>query len=321
MKKYILRGKKPTRHGFGEELALLGEKNDKIVVLGADVTGSVMTSFFKEKHPERFISLGIAEQNATTVATGLALCGKIPFFSTYATFSTFRNADQLRISVCYNNANVKIAGAHAGLTVGPDGATHQALEDIALMRSLPNMTVVVPCDYVQARKATAAIAEIQGPAYIRLSRSEVPLFTEETSKFEIGKADVLQDGDDVAIVACGTMVWEALLAAEILFEQHKIKATVINNHTIKPLDEKTLIAAAKKCGAFVTAEEHQVYGGMGSAVAELLAQKHPIYMEIIGIQDSFGESGAPHELLEKYGLTANDIVKSALKVIERKKNN
>lgn len=321
MKKYILRGKKPTRHGFGEELALLGEKNEKIVVLGADVTGSVMTSFFKEKHPERFFSLGIAEQNATTVATGLALCGKIPFFSTYATFSTFRNADQIRISVCYNNANVKIAGAHAGLTVGPDGATHQALEDIALMRSLPNMTVVVPCDYVQARKATAAIAEIQGPAYIRLSRSEVPLFTEETSKFEIGKADVLQDGDDVAIVACGTMVWEALLAAEILFEKHKIKATVINNHTIKPLDEETLIAAAKKCGAFVTAEEHQVNGGMGSAVAELLAQKYPIHIEIIGIQDSFGESGEPYELLEKYGLTANDIVKSALKVIERKKNN
>ncbi len=319
MKKYILRGNKPTRHGFGEELAVLGEKNEKIVVMGADVTGSVMTSFFKEKHPERFFSLGIAEQNATTVATGMALAGKIPFFSTYAAFATFRNADQIRISICYNNANVKIAGGHSGITVGPDGATHQALEDIALMRSLPHMTVVVPCDYLQARKATAAIAELKGPAYLRLSRAKVPLFTEENDKFEIGKAEVLQDGDDVAIIACGSMVWEALQAAEILHEKHNIKATVVNNHTIKPLDEDTLVATAKKCGAFVTAEEHQVTGGMGSAIAELLAKKYPIPMEFVGMQDCFGESGEPDELLEKYGLTAKGIVESVLKIIKRKK--
>ena len=319
MKKYILRGNKPTRHGFGEALAELGEINENIVAIGADVTGSVMTSFFKEKFPNRFFSVGIAEQNATTIAVGLALSGKIPFFASYAAFSTFRNADQLRISVCYNKANVKIVGGHSGLTVGPDGATHQVLEDLAIVRTLPNMNVVVPCDYEQARKATFAIANIEGPAYIRLSRSNVPLFTDENTKFEIGKIDVLQDGNDVALIGCGTMVWQTLLAAEELNEKYGIKATVVNNYSIKPLDEVGIVNIAKKCGAIVTAEEHQIIGGMGSAIAELLAQKFPVPINFIGMQDSFGESGEPNELLDKYKLNATGIVEAALKVIERKK--
>ena len=319
MKKYTLRGNKPTRHGFGEALAELGEKNQDIVVLGADVTGSVMTSYFKEKFPERFFSIGIAEQNATTIAVGFALSGKIPFFASYAAFSTFRNADQLRISVCYNRANVKIAGGHAGVTVGPDGATHQVLEDLAIVRTLPNMTVVVPCDFEQAKKATVAIANINGPAYIRLSRSNVPLFTDENAKFEIGKIDVLQDGSDVALIACGTMVWQALLAAEELYNKYNIKATVVNNYSIKPLDKEGLVKVAKKCGAIVTAEEHQVIGGMGSAIAELLSKECPTPINFVGMQDKFGESGEPNELLDKYKLNASGIVEAALEVMKMKK--
>ena len=319
MKKYTLRGNKPTRHGFGEALAELGEKNQDIVVLGADVTGSVMTSYFKEKFPERFFSIGIAEQNATTIAVGFALSGKIPFFASYAAFSTFRNADQLRISVCYNRANVKIAGGHAGVTVGPDGATHQVLEDLSIVRTLPNMTVVVPCDFEQAKKATVAIANINGPAYIRLSRSNVPLFTDENAKFEIGKIDVLQDGSDVALIACGTMVWQALLAAEELYNKYNIKATVVNNYSIKPLDKEGLVKVAKKCGAIVTAEEHQVIGGMGSAIAELLSKECPTPINFVGMQDKFGESGEPNELLDKYKLNAAGIVEAALEVMKMKK--
>ncbi len=319
MKKYTLRGNKPTRHGFGEALAELGEKNQDIVVLGADVTGSVMTSYFKEKFPERFFSIGIAEQNATTIAVGFALSGKIPFFASYAAFSTFRNADQLRISVCYNRANVKIAGGHAGVTVGPDGATHQVLEDLAIVRTLPNMTVVVPCDFEQAKKATVAIANINGPAYIRLSRSNVPLFTDENANFEIGKIDVLQDGSDVALIACGTMVWQALLAAEELYNKYNIKATVVNNYSIKPLDKEGLVKVAKKCGAIVTAEEHQVIGGMGSAIAELLSKECPTPINFVGMQDKFGESGEPNELLDKYKLNAAGIVEAALEVMKMKK--
>ena len=319
MKKYTLRGNKPTRHGFGEALAELGEKNQDIVVLGADVTGSVMTSYFKEKFPERFFSIGIAEQNATTIAVGFALSGKNPFFARYAAFSTFRNADQLRISVCYNRANVKIAGGHAGVTVGPDGATHQVLEDLAIVRTLPNMTVVVPCDFEQAKKATVAIANINGPAYIRLSRSNVPLFTDENAKFEIGKIDVLQDGSDVALIACGTMVWQALLAAEELYNKYNIKATVVNNYSIKPLDKEGLVKVAKKCGAIVTAEEHQVIGGMVSAIAELLSKECPTPINFVGMQDKFGESGEPNELLDKYKLNAAGIVEAALEVMKMKK--
>lgn len=318
MKKYTLRGNKPTRHGFGEALAELGASNEKVVVLGADVTGSVMTSFFAEKFPDRFFSMGIAEQNATTVAVGMALSGKIPFFSSYAAFATFRNADQIRISICYNDANVKIAGGHAGVTVGPDGATHQMLEDIAMMRVLPNMTVVVPCDYEQAKKATIAVANMTGPAYLRLSRTNLPLFTEEDAHFEIGRADVLQEGKDVAIIACGPMVWEALVAAEELQSKHNITSTVINNHTIKPLDATTLVAAAKKCGAVVTAEEHQILGGLGGAVSELLAKTAPTPIEFVGMKDTFGESGEPSELLKKYEMTSSDIIEAVLNVIKRK---
>jgi len=319
MNKYIKKGSKPTRTGFGEALAQQGEKNDKIVVLGADVTGSVLTSFFAEKYPERFFSMGIAEQNATTAAVGLALSGKIPFFACYAAFATFRNADQIRISVCYNNANVKIIGGHAGVTVGPDGATHQALEDIALMRLLPNMTIVVPCDYEQAKKATVALAEMNGPAYLRLSRANVPMFTDESDKFEIGKADVLQDGADVAIIACGSLVWESLVAAEILQEQNNISAAVINCHTVKPIDKETIVKYARKCGAVVTAEEHQIYGGLGSAVAEVLSQDCPTPMEFVAMQDKFGESGEPDELLKHFGFDAENIVKTVLTVIAKKK--
>lgn len=318
MLEYINKGNIPTRKGFGEELAKIGEDNDKIVVIGADVTGSVLTSFFADRFPERFISVGIAEQNATTIAVGLALSGKIPFFSSYATFATFRNADQIRISVCYNNANVKIAGGHTGVTVGPDGATHQALEDVALLRSLPNMTIVVPCDYEQAKKATRAVAEMVGPAYIRLSRSGVPCFTDASDDFQIGKADVLEDGGDVAIVACGTLVWEALMARDILKNDYNINAAVINCHTIKPIDVDTIVSYAKKCNALVTAEEHQIYGGLGSAVAEVLAMNEPIPQEFVAMQDRFGESGEPQELLDFFGFNASNIVQKCLKAIERK---
>jgi transketolase len=318
MNKYIKRGEKPTRHGFGEALAEQGSKDERIVVIGADVTGSVLTSFFQEKHPDRFISVGIAEQNATTIATGLALSDKIPFFSSYAAFATFRNADQIRVSVCYNNANVKIAGGHAGITVGPDGATHQALEDIGLMRTLPNMTIVVPCDYEQAKKATIAIAEHIGPAYIRLSRANVPLFTNMDDKFNIGKADVLIDGNDVAIIACGSLVWEALVATDILKEQHNISAAVINCHTIKPVDQETIIEYAKQCKCIVTAEEHQINCGLGDAVASVVVKNTPVPMEMLAMEDRFGESGEPAELLKYYNFTADGIIEKVLKVIQRK---
>jgi len=316
--KYKIIGKKPTRHGFGEGLVALGEKNENVVVLGGDITGSVMTSYFKEKFPERFFSIGIAEQNATTIAAGLALSGKIPFFSSYSAFSAFRNADQLRISVCYNNANVKIGGGHSGITVGPDGATHQSLEELSLLRAFPNMTIIVPCDYYEAKKATIAIGEAFGPAYLRFGRSAVPMFTQEAGEFQIGKAQTLLDGGDIAIVACGLMVWEALLAAEELEKRKGIKATVINNSTIKPIVVETLTLAARRCGAIVTAEEHQIHGGLGSAVAEVIVKNYPVPMEFIGIKYSFGCSGEPEELMVKFGLTWKEIYASALLAIERR---
>lgn len=318
MKKFELLGKKPTRHGFGEALVDLGDKNENVVVLGGDITGSVMTSYFKEKYPDRFFSIGIAEQNATTIAAGMALAGKVPFFSSYSAFAAFRNTDQLRISVCYNEANVKIGGGHSGITVGPDGATHQSLEEVSLLRALPNLTLVVPCDFMEAKKATKAVGEMQGPAYIRFGRSAVPLFTTEDTPFEIGKAQVFREGTDVAIVACGLLVWEALLAAEELEKKHGISARVINNSSIKPIDIETLTDAAKECGAIVTAEEHQVYGGLGSAVAEVVVKNHPVPMEFIGIKDTFGGSGEPEELQHIFGLDWKGIYASTLKVLERK---
>ena len=311
-------GKKPTRHGFGEALVELGKKHDNVVVLGGDITGSVMTSYFKEAFPDRFFSIGIAEQNATTIAAGLALSGKIAFFSSYSAFAAFRNADQIRISVCYNNANVKIGGGHSGITVGPDGATHQSLEEVSFLRSLPNMTLVVPCDYWETKKATIAVGEMFGPAYIRFGRSAVPMITDENTPFTIGKAEIFRKGNDVAIIACGLMVWEALQAAEILEKEHNISAKVINNHTIKPIDYRTITDAARECGAIVTAEEHQIIGGLAAAVAEVVVKNHPVPMDFVGMKDRFGGSGESEELIDKFGLNAESIVKSVLTVIKRK---
>jgi len=318
MEKFDLIGKKATRFGFGEALVQLGEENPNIVVLGTDVTGSVLTSFFKERFPERFFSIGIAEQNATTIAVGLALSGKIPSFATYSVLAAFPNADQIRISVCYNNVNVKIGGGHSGVTVGPAGATHQAPEELSLLRTLPNMTVVVPCDYEETKKATIAISKIFGPSFVRFGRAPVAWFTREETPFSIGKAEVFREGKDVAIIACGIMVWEALLAAEELWKRRGISAKVINNHTLKPIDVTTLVDSARECGAVVTAEEHQVHGGLGGAVAEVLAKNYPVPIEFVGMRDTFGGSGEPEELLEKYGMTWKEIYSSALRAIERK---
>lgn len=317
MDNFELLGKKPTRHGFGEGLVVLGEKYENVIVLGSDITGSVMTSYFKEKFPERFFSIGVAEQNATTIAAGFALSGKIAFMSSYSAFAAFRNTDQLRVSVCYNNANVKIGGGHSGITVGPDGATHQSLEELSILRTLPNMTLIVPCDFTEAKKATIAIGEMKGPAYIRFGRSAVPMFTKPDTTFEIGKAQVFREGGDVAIIACGLMVWEALLAAEEL-AKNGISARVINNASIKPMDVETITKAAMECGCFVTAEEHQIHGGMGSAVAEITAKNYPVPIEFIGVKDRFGLSGEPEELQIIFGLTWKEIYASALKAIERK---
>jgi len=312
-----LLGSKPTRFGFGDGLVSLGERHSNVIVLGGDITGSVMTSLFRDKFPDRFFSIGIAEQNATTIAAGLALSGKIPFFASYSAFCALRNADQLRISVAYNEANVKIGGGHAGISVGPDGATHQVLEEVAFLRTLPHMTMIVPADYEEARKATIAMGEMVGPAYIRFGRSPVPMFTTEESRFELGKANQLTDGDDVAIIACGAMVWESIQAASQLAEKG-IKARVINVHTIKPFDFETVTKAARECGAIVTAEEHQVHGGLGGAVAECTAKNAPVPIEFVGVKDSFGGSGEPEELMVKFGLTSKEIAAAALVAMERR---
>lgn len=314
---YELLGEKPTRHGFGEGLVVLGERHDNVIVLGGDITGSVMTSMFKDKFPDRFFSIGIAEQNATTIAAGLALSGKIPFFASYGAFCALRNADQLRISVAYNEANVKIGGGHAGISVGPDGATHQVLEEVAYLRTLPNMTMLVPADFEEAKKATIAMGEMDGPAYIRFGRSPVPKWSTEDHPFEIGKAQVLTEGDDVALVACGALVWESLLAAQELAKKG-IKARVINSPSIKPFDYDTITRAARECGAVVTAEEHQVHGGLGGIVAECTAKNAPVPIEFVGVKDSFGGSGEPNELMVKFGLTWKEIYASALVAMERR---
>ncbi len=315
---YPMNGKKATRFGFGEGLVALGEKYDNIVVLGGDITGSVMTSYFQEKFPDRFFSAGIMEASATLFATGLALSGKVPFFASYGAFAACRNTDMLRISVCYNDANVKIGGGHAGISVGPDGATHQVLEEIAITRVLPNMTLLVPCDYNETKKATIAAGEFVGPVYIRFGRVDVPSFTTEDTPFEIGKAQVFREGNDVAICACGPMVWEALVAAEELAKEG-IDARVINVSTIKPLDTATILAAANECGAIVTAEEHQITAGLGGAIAEYIVKENPVPMEFIGVNDTFGGSGDPDELMKLFGLTSGDIIKAVRKVITRKK--
>jgi len=306
---------KPSRTGFGEGLVEAGKTYKNLIALGADITGSVSMDDFASTYPDRFFSFGIAEQNIAGVAAGMALSGKLPVFSTYAVFSAMRDLDQIRISICYNNVHVIIGGAHAGISVGPDGATHQALEDIAVMRVLPNMIVLSPCDATQAKILTQMAMELNNPVYIRFGREAVPDFTDENQTIEIGKAQVLKTGEDIALFATGHMTWEALKAAEILKIEHKIEAEVVNFHSIKPIDKATIIKSAKKCKYVLTAEEHQITGGFGSAVSEVLSQEHPTKMHILGVNDCFGESGQPDELMEKYGLKAENIVENALKLI------
>ncbi|MBM3403840.1 MAG: transketolase family protein [Bacteroidetes bacterium] len=307
---YLNRGNKATKTGFGEGVLEAARKNPQVVGIGADITASVGMNLFADQFPDRFFSLGIAEQNCVGVACGLAMTDNIPVFSTYAVFAALRAADQIRVSLCYNNLHVVIGGAHAGISVGPDGATHQALEDIAIMRVLPNMTVLSPCDATQARIMTIqAINQCTAPVYIRFGREPVPDFTNDSVPVEIGKARLMNPGNDLTIIATGHMVWEALAAAEILKEKG-VGARVINMHTIKPLDQDIIIQSAGETGRIITVEEHQMTGGLGGAVAEVLSQQHPVPLQIIGMPDHFGESGKPAELLEKYGLSAQKIAES-----------
>ncbi|MCF8236280.1 MAG: transketolase family protein [Bacteroidales bacterium] len=310
--RYKNRGNRASKEGFSEGLNELGKRYGDVVSLGADITSSVGMDAFAKDFPQRFISLGIAEQNCVGAAAGLALSGKVPVFSTYGVFAGIRTTDQVRISLCYNDVHVIIGGAHAGVSVGPDGATHQALEDMAVMRVMPNMTVLSPCDATQAKLATiAAYEQCKGPVYVRFGRAPFPDFSEPEEKFEVGKAQLLREGKDVSIIATGHLVWEALLAADMLQEKN-IDARVINMHTIKPIDREAIGKAAKETGAIVTAEEHQVHGGLGSAVAEVVVQNQPVPMAIIGMPDRFGESGQPEELMRRYGLTAEAIVDKAI---------
>lgn len=309
-----------VRDGFGEGLVLAGEKNEQVVAITADLKESTRVHFFAQKFPERFFDVGVAEGALVTVASGMASYGKIPFAASYAAFSPGRTWEQIRTTIAINDVPVKIVGAHAGLGAGPYGSTHQALEDIATMRTMPNMVVVVPADFEEAKKATLAVAENGKPSYIRLARQDTPVFTTEKSPFEIGRAEVLWEGKDaqVAIIACGPLVYEALLAANELMTRSNLFSTVINSHTIKPLDERTIIRAAKTTGAVVTVEEHQASGGLGGAVAEVLAQNFPVPIEFIGMPDVFGESGDTKELLEKYKMKSRDIIEAVKSVISRK---
>jgi transketolase len=315
MKNYINRGNKATKAGFSEGVYEAGLRNNDLVVLGADITASVGLDLFANNFSDRFFSMGIAEQNCVGVAAGFALSGKIPVFSTYGVFAALRTTDQIRISVCYNNLHVIIGGAHAGISVGPDGATHQALEDLAIMRVLPNMTVLSPCDFMQTKLLTlAAIEKCRGPVYIRFGRNEVPDFSDENEITEIGKGQVMCDGQAIALIATGHMVWEALECASQL-RRNGIEARVLNIHTIKPLDKELIIKAAKDTKRIITIEEHQVNGGLGSAVAEVVSQNYPVKMKMIGMHDCFGESGQPRELMEKYGLTARHIYEEITRFI------
>ncbi len=317
MKKYIDSGKKDTRSGFGAALTELGKTNPNVVALCADLIGSLKMDDFKANHPDRFFQVGIAEANMMSMAAGMTIGGKIPFTGTFANFSTGRVYDQIRQCIAYSNKNVKVCASHAGLTLGEDGATHQILEDIGLMKMLPGMTVINTCDYNQTKAATLAIADFDGPVYLRFGRPKVANFTPENQTFEIGKAVQLQEGNDVTIVATGHLVWEALLAAETLNNQG-ISAEVINIHTIKPLDNKAILDSVAKTNCIVTAEEHNMLGGLGESVARVLATNNPTPQEFVATQDTFGESGTPEQLMEKYGLNADAIVKASLKVIARK---
>jgi len=300
--------KKASRDGFGKAILELGEKDHDVWVLTADVSESTRTHWFAERFPDRFVQVGVAEQNLAGVAAGIAACGKKAFISAFGAFSPGRNFDQIRVSICYNNVDVKIHASHCGLSVGPDGASHQMLEDIALMRALPNMTVLVPCDMEQAKKATLAAAKLKTPAYIRTSRENYPVFTTEKTPFEISKANVYRDGKDVAIFACGLQVFESLKAAEEL-KKNGIDAAVIDMHTIKPIDIATIVSFAKKTKLLVSVEDHQINGGLGSVVAEVLAEHHPFPLKRIGMKGVFGESGNCAELYKKYGLDAAGIAK------------
>jgi len=305
------------RDGYGEGLLEAGKKNPDVVSLTADLKQSTRVDPFAEKFPDRFFECGVAEQNMIGIAAGLALGGKIPFTSSFAVFTPGRTWDQIRVSICYSKLNVKIVGSHAGITVGGDGATHEALEDIALARVLPNIGVVVPCDYIEARKSTVYAAEHEGPLYLRLARGKTSVITTERTPFKFGQAEIFKEGKDVTIIACGPLVYYSLLAAKDL-EKEGLNIQVINNHTIKPIDKLAIAKAAKETGAIVTVEEHQIAGGLGGAVAEVLAESYPVSMERIGVKDSFGESGKPSELLEKYGMSVEDIKEAVKAVLKRK---
>ena len=317
MKEYINQGSQDTRSGFGAGLTALGRTNPNVVALCADLIGSLKMNQFIEENPERFFQVGIAEANMMGIAAGLTIGGKIPFTGTFANFSTGRVYDQIRQSIAYSGKNVKICASHAGVTLGEDGATHQILEDIGLMKMLPGMVVINPCDFNQTKAATIAIADYEGPVYLRFGRPKVANFTPIDQTFEIGKGIQLQEGSDVTIVATGHLVWEALEAAKTLYEKG-ISAEVINIHTIKPLDNDIILKSVAKTGAIVTAEEHNYLGGLGESVARVLAENTPTPQEFIATQDTFGESGTPAQLMEKYGLNANAIVAASEKVIQRK---
>lgn len=309
----------PLRNGFGEGLVEAAEKNEKIVGLCADLTESTRMDGFSKKFPERFVEIGIAEQNLVAVAAGMAAMGHIPFVSSYAMFSPGRNWEQIRTTACYNNQPVKIVGSHAGISVGPDGGTHQAIEDMAIMRVIPNMIVIAPCDTIEARKATLALAENGKPTYLRLAREKTPVMTTPETPFEIGKLYTMWESErkDVAIIGCGPLLHNALVAAKE-FAGKGIGVSVINMHTIKPLDEEGLLKVAQEHGAIVTVEEHQIHGGLGGAIAEFLAKNHPVPIEFIGVHDQFGQSGTPDELIAEYRMTAADIAKAVETVLQRK---
>lgn len=317
MKKYTYTEKIDTRSGFGAGLTELGRTNPDVVALCADLVGSLKMAEFIKENPERFFQIGIAEANMMGIAAGLTIGGKIPFTGTFANFSTGRVYDQIRQSIAYSNKNVKICASHAGLTLGEDGATHQILEDIGLMKMLPGMTVINPCDYNQTKAATIAIAEYEGPVYLRFGRPAVPNFTPADQKFEIGKAVKINDGSDVTIIATGHLVWESILAGEELAKQG-ISADIIDIHTIKPLDKEAILESIGKTGCVVTAEEHNYLGGLGESVARVLAENNPCPQEFVATQDTFGESGTPAQLMDKYGLNSEAIVKAVTKVLKRK---
>jgi transketolase len=317
MKQFEILGNKDTRSGFGEGLLEAGQKNPNVVGLCADLTGSLKMDAFQKAFPERFFQVGIAEANMIGLAAGMTIGGKIPFTGTFANFSTGRVYDQIRQSVAYSQKNVKICASHAGLTLGEDGATHQILEDIGMMRMLPNMTVIVPADFNQTKQATLAIAEFEGPVYLRFGRPVVPIFVKPDANFVIGKADLLTEGTDVTIIACGYLVWKSIEAAQQLAAQG-ISAEVINMHTIKPLDEKAILDSVRKTKCVVTAEEHMMNGGLGEAVSQVLARQFPAPQEYVAVKDTFGESGKPEELMVKYGLDTVNIVEAAKKAIQRK---